>query len=109
MLLKVGRHIRPKNNFKVIVAREDGETRFMEGYKKEFINMNSSSHRGPLALIDGSPTEDDLRVAAQITARYGQGRDAESVDISIREKDGTERTVQVKPLMAEEIPQNWFV
>ena len=97
MLLKVGRHIRPSNNFKVIVAREDGEARFMQGYKKEFINMNCASHRGPLALIDGKPTEEELIVAAQLVARYGQGRDEETVDVTIREKDGTERQIQVQP------------
>lgn len=109
MLLKVGRHIRPKNNFKVIVAREDGEARFMQGYKKDFVNMNCSSHRGPLAMVDGAPTEEDLLVAAQLTARYGQGRDAEEVEVTIREKDGTERTVQVKPFNGDEIPKEWFI
>ena len=44
MLLKVGRHIRPGQNFKVIVAREEGEGRFMQGYKKEFITLNCASH-----------------------------------------------------------------
>jgi len=109
MLLKVGRHIRPKQNFKLIIAREEGEARFMQGYKKEFINMNCASHRGPLVMVDGSPTEADLLLAAQLTARYGQGRDAEQVDIMIRDKAGTERVVQVKPLKSDEIPQEWFV
>jgi hypothetical protein len=109
MLLKVGRHIRPKQNFKLIVAREDGEARFMQGYKKEFTNMNCASHRGPLVLVDGAPTEEDLILAGQITARYGQGRDAERVDIAIREQGREERTIQVEPLHADEIPQEWFV
>ena len=109
MLLKVGRHIRPKNNFKVIVAREDGEARFMQGYKNDFVNMNCASHRGPLVLVDGTPTEEDLLLAGRITARYGQGREAEFVDIAIREQGKEERLVQVKPLAADEIPQEWFV
>ncbi|WP_305909205.1 tRNA (5-methylaminomethyl-2-thiouridylate)-methyltransferase [Methylomarinum sp. Ch1-1] len=109
MLLKVGRHIRPKSNFKLIVAREDGEARFMQGYKKDYINMNCASHRGPLVLIDGAPSEEDLLLAGRITARYGQGRDAELVDIAIREKGRDERVVRVKPLAADEIPQEWFV
>jgi len=109
MLLKVGRHIRPKAHFKVIVAREDGEARFMSGYKKEFVSMNCASHRGPLALIDGTPSEDDLIQAAQITARYGQGREADQVEVTIRDRDGAERNVFVKPLLADEIPEEWFV
>ena len=109
MLLKVGRHIRPSKHFKVIVAREDGEARFMQGYKKDFINMNCASHRGPLALIDGAPSEDDLIMAARIVARYGQGRESEQVDVMIREKTGEERVIQVAPFKQEEIPQAWFV
>ncbi len=109
MLLKVGRHIRPKNNFKLIIAREEGEARFMQGYKSSFINMNCASHRGPLVLIDGEPDEEDLILAGQITARYGQGRDAEWVEIQVREQDKEERIIKVKPLKADEIPEEWFV
>ncbi|MEE9338517.1 MAG: tRNA (5-methylaminomethyl-2-thiouridylate)-methyltransferase, partial [Methylococcaceae bacterium] len=65
--------------------------------------------RGPLALIDGKPTEEELIVAAQLVARYGQGRDEETVDVTIREKDGTERQIQVQPIKADKIPQEWFV
>jgi len=109
MLLKVGRHIRPKPHFKIIVAREDGEAQFLSGYKNEFVSMHCSSHRGPLALIDGVADESDLQLAGQITARYGQGRDAESVEVTVRELNGNLRTLQVKPLAANEIPAAWFV
>jgi tRNA U34 2-thiouridine synthase MnmA/TrmU len=109
MLLKVGRHIRPSKNFKLIIAREEGEAQFMQGYKNNFINMNCASHRGPLVLIDGEPTEEDLILAGRITARYGQGRDAEEVTIQVREKDQPERLIQVKPIPANEIPEEWFV
>jgi tRNA U34 2-thiouridine synthase MnmA/TrmU len=109
MLLKVGRHIRPKPHFKLIIAREDGEARFMSGYKRQFISMNCASHRGPLLLIDGKPDEEDLLLSGQILARYGQGREAEQVEVTIRDQQGAERNVFVKPLLAKEIPQAWFV
>ena len=109
MLLKVGRHIRPKPHFKIIVAREDGESQFMSGYKKDFISMNCASHRGPLVLIDGKPDAEDLLLAGQILARYGQGREAEQVEVTIRDRQGDERNVFVKPLTAEQIPAEWFV
>ena len=88
---------------------EDGEARFLSGYKKEFISMNCASHRGPLVLIDGTPTEEDLALAGQITARYGQGRNAEQVDITIRDRDGGEHQIRVKPLEADQIHEEWFV
>lgn len=109
MLLKVGRHIRPKANFKMIVAREDGEGRFLEGYRKSFITLNCTSHNGPLALLDGSPNEADLQLAAQIVARYGQGRDAELVNMSVTLPDGTEEILQVKPLTPSDMQPTWLV
>lgn len=109
MLLKVGRHLRPHAGYKVIIAREDGEGRFLEGYKKTFIHLYSSSHEGPLALIDGLPTDEDLLIAARLVARYGQGREAQSVTVEIRLLDGTLKTMSVPPFVAEEVPQEWFV
>jgi tRNA-uridine 2-sulfurtransferase len=109
MLLKVGRHIRPKPHFKLIIAREEGEGRFMQGYKRDYISMFCTSHTGPLVLLDGSPSAEDLYLAASITARYGQGRDADQVDMAIMEKDGSERTIQVKPLAGEKLPEEWII
>jgi tRNA-specific 2-thiouridylase len=107
--LKVGRHIRPGKNYKLIVAREEGEGRFLQGYQKEFISMSSSSHLGPLVLIDGIPSAEDLTLAARITARYGQGREADQVDINIMDKDGSQRSVRVSPMAPDAMPKEWFV
>ncbi len=109
MLLKVGRHIRPDAHYKIIVARDEGEGRFLQGYKNDFTSLYCESHPGPLALIDGSPSAEDLHVAAKITARYGQGRDAEQVDVAIRTRDGLERIVQVTPFNTDEIPPAWYL
>ena len=108
MLLKVGRHIRPGPNFKMIIAREEGEGRFLQGYKGSFVYMNTVSHRGPLVLIDGSPSEQDLELAARITARYGQGRDADKVVVKMVQNQ-KEREFEVKPLTPDEIPEEWHV
>jgi tRNA U34 2-thiouridine synthase MnmA/TrmU len=109
MLLKVGRHIRPEQHFKLIVAREEGEERFMQGYKKDFITLKCIDYPGALTLVDGTPSAEDLFTAARITARYGQGRNAEQVDVRIIGKDGSERIIQVKPFAADEIPQAWLI
>lgn len=108
MLLKVGRHIRPSPDFKMIIAREEGEGRFLQGYKGSFIYMNTVSHRGPLVLIDGTPSDQDLELAARITARYGQGRDADKVVVKIVQQ-GQEKELEVSPLSADEIPEEWHV
>jgi tRNA-uridine 2-sulfurtransferase len=109
MLLKVGRHIRPKPHFKLIIAREEGEGRFMEGYRRDFISMVCTSHTGPMVLLDGEPSAEDIYLAASIIARYGQGKHAGQVEITVREKDGSERAIQVKPLAGEKLPEEWII
>ncbi|NKC00697.1 MAG: tRNA (5-methylaminomethyl-2-thiouridylate)-methyltransferase [Pseudomonadales bacterium] len=109
MLLKVGRHIRPKPNFKVIVGREEGENRYLEGYRQTFLSIRATSHKGPLALIDGQANEADIELAAQIVARYGQGKDAQSVTAEIRFPDGQLKELTVGPLAGHQIDPKWHV
>ncbi|MDH5572222.1 MAG: tRNA (5-methylaminomethyl-2-thiouridylate)-methyltransferase, partial [Gammaproteobacteria bacterium] len=109
MLLKIGRHIRPRPNFKLIVAREEGEANFMEGYRKQFISMYSVSHNGPLILIDGEVSDDDLKLAARICARYGQGRDADVVEVEVKQPDSNIISYKVQPMTQDEIPEDWYV
>ncbi|ATI02159.1 MULTISPECIES: tRNA (5-methylaminomethyl-2-thiouridylate)-methyltransferase [Cycloclasticus] len=108
MLLKVGRHIRPKPNFKLIVAREEGENNFLQGYKKQFITLRTMSHKGPLTLLDGTANDEDLKLAAQIVARFSQGRDAETVDVEVTE-NGVNKNFSVTPLKADQIQDAWRV
>lgn len=108
MLLKVGRHIRPKPNFKLIVAREEGENNFLQGYKKQFITLRTMSHKGPLTLLDGTANDEDLKLAAQIVARFSQGRDAETVDVEVTE-NGVNKNFIVTPLKADQIQDAWRV
>lgn len=110
MLLKVGRHIRPRDHFKVIIGREEGENNFMKGYRRQFTHMRAVSHNGPLALLDGDVGQDDLRLAARLVARYSQGRDAAEVRIEINEKGNeTPFTLDVTPLRNDDIPQAWYI
>jgi hypothetical protein len=109
MLLKVGRHLRPAPHFKLIVSREQGEGRFLHGYRKRFISLDAISHPGPLALIDGRPGEEDLRLAARIVGRFGKGRAANQVEMEIA-RPGTEpERIYVQPLKEHEIPEHWYL
>jgi len=109
MLLKVGRHLRPQPHYKMIVAREDGENRFLEGYRKSFIHIRIKSHLGPLTLIDGQPNEEDLQVAARIAARFSQGREAEQVTVEINRMNGEAMEMVVKPFTKDEILEEWYL
>lgn len=109
MLLKVGRHLRPRPHFKLIVGREEGENRFLSGYRKQFVHMTTTSHPGPLVLVDGEADDADLELAARITARFSQGRDAVSVEVTITDRQGVDTRLQVAPLAADDVNRDWYI
>ena len=109
MMLKVGRHIRPNQRFKMIIAREEGEVKFLEGYRNQYANLYPISCNGPIALIDGEPNQEDLKIAAQILARYSQGREQLSVEVEVKLNVGVTQQLSVTPLGVDDIPKAWFV
>lgn len=109
MLLKVGRHLRPAPEFKLIIARDAGESKFLEGYRKQFISIHALSHSGPMALVDGTLNEDQYALAASIVARFGQGRSADEVELDIAVPQQGNLQVKTRPLAAEAVQQEWYV
>ena len=110
MLLKVGRHLRPVDNFKLIICRDDGENNFARGYRNKFDHLWCSSHPGPLALIDGELHNDEQeQLAASLVARFGKGLNADQAEVVLARKGGEQKTLQVKPLAPEQVPQEWYV
>jgi tRNA U34 2-thiouridine synthase MnmA/TrmU len=109
LLLKVGRHIRPNPGFKMIVSREEGEGKFMQGYRKQYVSLRTTNHPGPLALIDGEASEQNLELAARILARYSKGKQAESVEVEIRDREGVTRCLDVVPMGPLEVKSEWIL
>lgn len=109
MLLKVGRHLRPRPHFKMIIGREDGENKFLHGYRKQYTHLFTTSHPGPLVLIDGKVDDTDIELAARIAARFSQGRHAEQVAVEIHPLEGEEIVRQVRPIAGEAIPRDWYL
>ena len=110
MLLNMGRHLRPRPHFKLMISREEPETRFMEGYRKSYGHIKTVSHSGPITLIDGDMRGDeDWELAARITARFSKGRNAETVTVRIQPKGGEPREIEVPPLPPEMIEKSWYI
>lgn len=109
MLLKVGRHLRPKPHFKLIISREAGENNYLSGYKNQFVSLDPISHNGALALVDGSANSDDLKLAARIVARFSQGRQAPEVKVAVRQPSGVTEDITVQPLPPSDIDKKWYV
>ena len=110
MLLKIGRHLRPADHFKMIISREEGETRFLEGYRKQFIYIKILSHAGPMTLLDGSDiSAEEIYLAATIAARYSQGRDEDEVTVLVGQLGKEPREMKVVPKKADEIEKEWLL
>lgn len=109
VLLKVGRHLRPKPHFKLIIGREEGENNFLEGFKSRYSYLHAANYEGSTVLVDGELKDADLPLAAQIAARYSAGRDAATVDVHIKQKQETAQTLTVQPLSPDAIQQEWYV
>lgn len=109
VLLKVGRHLRPAPYYKLIVARDEGESRFLQGYQKTFITLSASSHSGPLCLVEGEAGREELALAARVVARFGQGRDSEQVTVELTIPGEEGFNLAVEPMKPEEVPKGWYL
>jgi tRNA-specific 2-thiouridylase len=110
IMLKMGRHFRLAPHLKLIIGREEGENRFMQGYKNEFVTIFPSSHPGALCLVDGEfRSEDELNQALALVARYSQGKNADAVTLMVRQKDGAEHSYSIAPMAADAVNEEWVI
>jgi len=110
IMLKMGRHFRLAPHLKIIIGREEGENRFMQGYKNQFVTIFPTSHPGALCLVDGEFKSDEERQQAlALVARYSQGKNEPQVTLNIRQTDGSEQEYSIQPIAAEAVKQEWLV
>jgi len=89
IMLKVGRHFRPSSNLKVIVGRDDVENRFLERFATDGRTMLSTIDvMGPVTLIEGKIGDEEVRMAAAITARYADSENLPTVRIKYESENG---------------------
>ena len=62
-----------------------------------------------MALVQGETDDADLELAARLTARFGQGRDAATVSVEIGQPTGASRVIEVEPLRVGEVPRDWYL
>lgn len=97
MLLKMGRHFRLTPDVKVVIGREEGENKFLERYTPGRWKLETRDVTGPTTLIEGDPTEEDLQLAAGMTARYAGVEDFSSAR-STCWYNGEERVLETTPV-----------
>ena len=50
-----------------------------------------------------------VNLAARLTARFSQGRDAQSVTVTSTDRQGRTRVMDVRPISSGDIPQEWYI
>ncbi len=96
-LLKVGRHFRPDPQTKIIVGRNQVENEKIAQYRRPGQWLFEAAGTGsPLVLLLGEPTEDNIRTAAALTARYCDFKRLESVTVTGSDGESS-RTLEVAP------------
>jgi len=102
-LLKLGRHFRLSDRTKAVIGRNQGENQDLESFAASRIRIEPLDVVGPTTLVEGTPTEDEIRRAAALAARYCDHEQGRPVRMEIL-SDGVKRTIQVVPL-AEDDPR----
>ncbi len=109
MLLKVGRHLRPETRWKLIIARDGGESQYLTGYRHKFAHFAITSHAGPFSLIEGPLPAAEVEMAARLVARYGKSADQEMVSVRYTDLSGAQKDLTVMPMKSADVPKQWHV
>ncbi len=100
-LLKLGRHLRLADDFKVIVGRNEEENQILEENFSDHPALELVDAPGPLVLIEGRVTEERIELAARITARYSKCREGK-VPVEYRDTSADARVLEVEPMSPAE-------
>lgn len=103
-LLKFGRHFRLSEDTKLIVGRDEEENRVLLSFlNNSDICLRSGDFAGPVSLLKGHIDGRLIKLAAQITASFGKGRDSHLVGVVYWNLTKEEKNVEVKPLEKDKV------
>ncbi|MCS6958001.1 MAG: hypothetical protein RMK75_06055 [Aquificaceae bacterium] len=97
IFFSVGRHFRLPSGVKLVVARNEGEVKFLQGFRSRYNYAYRKDKKGTFAIIKGKPFEDELNLIAGIVARYSKNQPCEVVLVL----EGKERSLLGIPLNEE--------
>ncbi len=99
VMLSMGRHLRLSESVKIVVGRRELENDYLESTWGDGILLTTLDHPGPVTVVIGDPTEEELMQAAAVTARYSDGKLEASVRVSISAGGEEAREVEVAPAL----------
>jgi tRNA U34 2-thiouridine synthase MnmA/TrmU len=105
--LKVGRHFRLREGQKVVAGRNEQENLRLEQMANGDVLKCSTAEVGSaLVMLFGERTENAVRIAAQICARYSAHRDRDRVSVGVWKESEEQGTVlSVAPMSDEELAE----
>lgn len=106
--LKTGRHFFGPEGFYLIIGRKHEENLALhKSARPGELLFKESIHPGPTSLLsklNGSPvTENEMRLAAALTARYSDARSLEEAKVKCWEADSEPEILRVKPTDPAEV------
>ncbi|MHC4606366.1 MAG: tRNA 4-thiouridine(8) synthase ThiI [Planctomycetota bacterium] len=102
-LLRAGRHFRTPGGSRIVVGRNEGDNeRIVALARAADAVLRLRDHIGPVTLVRGACTDADLRLAAALTARYGDAPGGEPVPVGV-ELGGASDTITVSAIGDAEI------
>ena len=102
-----GRHFRLAWNLKIIVGRDEAESRWLSEQAGGEWTCRAADGRGAFCLVEGSPGGDREVAAATVAARYAGRRGEGPVEIELRR--GDERRLAVVAPAGEEALARWRI
>jgi len=96
--LRYGRHFRLSEAVKLIVGRNERENEALERLSAGRIRIEPRDAMGPTALLEGTPTPEDLRLAAQVVGRYCDHADDAPIALRVIDPRHAEQLIAEPPL-----------
>ncbi|HEY5653002.1 MAG TPA: hypothetical protein VIR63_01380 [Pontiella sp.] len=102
-LLKTGRHMRLADDVKIIVGscKEDNDI-LEEQAHAEDLRITCPDLPSPLTIAPSNITEEQLKITAEITARYAKNPEGKPVKVEIS-KGSEKRSIMVSPMTPEDV------
>jgi tRNA-uridine 2-sulfurtransferase len=103
-LLRVGRHFRTSDGFRIIVGRDERDNENIQklAEPQDYLLQVAEDHGSPLVLADPGISDESLRLAASLCARYSADRKLPVVTIEIS-RSGETSLVEVSPAQDADI------
>jgi len=100
-LLRIGRHFRLSDDAKVIVGRNHTENTQLDAFAEGRTRLEPVAVMGPTSLVEGTPTAEEIALAASLAARYCDVDTGETVSFDVRDASGA-RTLDARALDADD-------